>query len=311
MLVRILQWAIVWMACCSPVMAQRNYPPSLEGAKTHVYKTVGETKLSLWVYSPNQPQEKQPAIIFFFGGGWTGGSPEQFEQQCRYLASRGMVAITADYRVASRHKTKAIDAVRDAKSAVRWVRAHAAQLKIDPDRIAAGGGSAGGHLAACTGTLNDLDEPGEDKAVSSRPNALVLFNPAVSFRSKSDDAAAQKQLAQLPSRLGTEPRNLSPIEHISAQTPPTLIMIGTKDFLIEGNRDFVQEMKAADRRCELDLYEGREHGFFYYGRQETKDFLATTASMDRFLASLGYLQGPPTVDSFFHAASDIKTPAGR
>lgn len=310
MLSRILLLGIMWVACGQPAMAQRNYPPNLEGAKSYVYKTAGDTKLSLWVYSPGPPGEKLPAIVFFFGGGWTGGTPEQFEQQCRYLASRGMVAITADYRVASRHKTKAIDAVRDAKSAVRWVRAHATELKIDPDRIAAGGGSAGGHLAACTGTLTELDEPTEDQTISSRPNALVLFNPAVSFRSKSDDAAAQKQL-QLPSRLGTEPRNLSPIEHISAQTPPTLIMIGTKDFLIEGNRDFVQAMKAADCRCELDLYEGREHGFFNFGRQQTKDFLATTASMDRFLASLGYLQGPPTVDSFFQAATDTKTPAGR
>jgi acetyl esterase len=288
---------IVWLSLHGSAMAQRNYPPTLEGAQQHVYKTVGETQLSLWVYSPEQPAQTPPAIVFFFGGGWTSGTPEQFEQQCRYLASRGMVAITADYRVASRHKAKVIDCVRDAKSAIRWVRAHATELKIDPERIAAAGGSAGGHLAACTGTLPEFDEPGEDLTVSSRPSALVLFNPAVSFRAQ--DAEAQKRLAQIQARMGTEPKNLSPIEHISLQTPPTLILIGTKDFLIEGNRDFAQEMKAAGRRCELDLYEGREHGFFNYGRKETKDFLATTASMDRFLTSLGYLQGLPSIESYF------------
>lgn len=311
MLSRILLLGIMWVACCEPVMAQRNYPPNLEAAKSYVYKTAGDTKLSLWVYSPETPGEKQPAIVFFFGGGWTGGTPEQFEQQCRYLASRGMVAITADYRVASRHKTKAIDAVRDAKSAVRWIRSHAAELKIDPDRIVAAGGSAGGHLAACTGTLSEFDEPEEDLTVSSRPNALVLFNPAVSFRAKPEDAEAQKQLKQLPSRLGTEPSRLSPIEHVGDQTPPTLILIGTKDFLINGNREFAAAMKATGRPCELELYEGREHGFFNYGRGDSKDFLATTKSMDQFLAKFGYLEGPPLVDSYFSASQGIKTPAGR
>lgn len=300
---------IVWLTLNSPATAQRNYPPTLEGAQPHVYKTVGETRLSLWVYSPEHSAEKQPAIVFFFGGGWTSGSPEQFEQQCRYLASRGMVAITADYRVASRHKAKVIDCVRDAKSAIRWVRAHAAELKIDPDRIAAAGGSAGGHLAACTGTLPEFDEPAEDLSVSSRPNALVLFNPAVSFR--VNDAEAQKRLAQLPSRMGTEPDQLSPIEHVSTQTPPALIMIGTKDFLIEGNRDFAKEMKAAGRRCELDLYQGREHGFFNYGRKDQRDFLATTESMDRFLTSLGYLQGPPSIDLYFEIPPGTVIPIER
>ena len=67
-----------------------------------------------------RPSDKRPAIVFFFGGGWTGGSPGQFEQQCKYLASRGMVAITADYRVASRHNVKAMCCVADAKSAIRF-----------------------------------------------------------------------------------------------------------------------------------------------------------------------------------------------
>lgn len=290
-------WGIVGVLFCSPVLAQWSYPPSLNGATSHVYKTVGDTKLSLYVYTPEMPGEKRPAIVFFFGGGWKNGSPAQFEQQCRYLASRGMVTITADYRVSSRHQAKVIDCVRDAKSAIRWVRTHADELKIDPDRIAAGGGSAGGHLAACTGTLNEFDEPNEDHAVSSRPNSLVLFNPAVSFR--ASDEEAQKRQEDLPQRMGTEPERLSPIEHISPTTPPTLILIGTKDFLIAGNRDFAKAMQAAGRRCDLDLYEGREHGFFNFGRDKShKDFASTTASMDRFLTSLGYLQGPPTIDQY-------------
>src|SRR6185436_11894787 len=143
-----------------------SYPPEFSGAQTVTYKTVGETKLALYVFNPegHKASDTRPAIVFFFGGGWTSGSPAQFEQQCRYLASRGMVAMTADYRVASRHQVKAAQCVADAKSAIRYVRAHAKELGVDPKRIAAGGGSAGGHIAGCTGTLPGLDEPGEDKA---------------------------------------------------------------------------------------------------------------------------------------------------
>jgi acetyl esterase/lipase len=117
----------------------------MTGARAEVYKTVGDTALSLYIFEPAGPAQKnRPAIVFFFGGGWNSGTPAQFEPQCRALAARGIVAITADYRVATRQKAKPVDCVADAKSAVRWLRTHAARLSLDPQRIAAAGGSAGG-----------------------------------------------------------------------------------------------------------------------------------------------------------------------
>lgn len=296
---RLLFAAALVAVLASPAAAQRTYPPVLNEAKSHVYKTVEGTELSLWVFTPkdHQPTDSRPAIVFFFGGGWKNGSPTQFEQQCRYLASRGMVAITADYRVASRQGVKAVECVRDAKSAIRWVRSHAKELGIDPQRLAAGGGSAGGHLAACAGVISEFDDAKEDPAVSSRPNAMVLFNPAVSF----DPALAgdDRRAAGLSERMGVEPEKLSPAHHVQPRLPPALVLIGTKDFLIAGNRQFVERMKAAGNRCDLDLYEDREHGFFNYGRKGSADFLKATESMDRFLTSLGYLSGEPTVTAFF------------
>ncbi len=84
---------------------QRDYPPKLAGAKSEVYKTVGDTKLRIYVFEPegHTSSDRRTAIVFFFGGGWNNGSPKQFEHHCRYLASRGMVALTADYRVRTRH----------------------------------------------------------------------------------------------------------------------------------------------------------------------------------------------------------------
>jgi acetyl esterase/lipase len=113
----------------------RPYPPLLAGAQVETYKTVGDVKLNMYVYYPpgHKPTDKRAAAVFFFGGGWTNGSPQQFEQHCKHLASRGMVAMTADYRVASRHQVKAVSCVADAKSAIRFVRKEASRLGVDPE----------------------------------------------------------------------------------------------------------------------------------------------------------------------------------
>ena len=139
------------------------------------YKKIDSHQLKLHVFNPkgHKKGDARPAIIFFFGGGWNGGTVAQFYPQSEYLAERGMVAISAEYRVKSRHKTTPLECVKDGNSAIRWVRTHAKELGIDPDKILAGGGSAGGHVAAATGTTKGIFEEGEDTKVSSRPDALL------------------------------------------------------------------------------------------------------------------------------------------
>ena len=162
-MIPILRPVALFLSAASALFAAQPYPPKFDGARAETYKEIGDVKLQLHIFEPAAgAKTNRPAIVFFFGGGWTGGSPAQFEQHCRYLADRGMVAITADYRVGSRHQVKPTACVADAKSAMRWVRKNAARLGIDPQRVAAGGGSAGGHLAAAVATLPDFDEPGED-----------------------------------------------------------------------------------------------------------------------------------------------------
>jgi len=289
--------AVVFLT--SVVNAQLSYPPKLPDAKSHVYKQIADVELKLYVFRPDKSEAKKPrpGIVFFFGGGWVNGSPQQFASQARYLASRGMIAIVADYRVRSRHKVQAEDCVRDAKSAIRWVRAHAAELGIDPDRIVAAGGSAGGHLAACTAVIKKFDEPNEDASVSSCPNALVLFNPALSFDPKL--AKDDRRVSAMGERMGVDPKQISPADHVTKDLPPTLILVGSEDFLIEGTRTFVERARQAGARCELDLYPNRSHGFFNLRSKGRADFLATTESMDRFLASLNYVSGTPTAKEFF------------
>jgi len=296
---------ISWLACwCiaqdapTPKREDRSYPPKLPDATAvYTYKKASDAELKLWVYAPaeHKPTDRSPAIVFFFGGGWKNGSPSQFQHQCRYLASRGMVAITADSRVSSRNPVKPVDCVRDAKSAIRWVRSHASELGVDPEKIVASGGSAGGHIAACAGTLKEFDEQNENLTISSRPNAMVLFNPALAFDSRREPAAEQ-----IETLLGVQdPKRLTPADHVTAETPMTLILFGSKDPLLLGGQRFVDEMKKLGTRCELDITDGAGHGFFNYGRDGNTAFLKTMTATDKFLTSLGYLQGEPKVEEFF------------
>ena len=283
--------------------AKLAYPPEFSGAQSVTYKTVGETKLTLSVFNPegHKLADARPAIVFFFGGGWTAGSPGQFEQQCRYLASRGMVAITADYRVASRHQVKAAQCVADARSAIRYVRAHAKELGVDPKRIAAGGGSAGGHIAGCTGTLPGLDEAGEDQAVCSVPDAMVLFNPALTL-APVDGNDFGGFGSRLPAeKLGAEPVAISPTHNVKAGVPPTIVFHGKADSTVPFStvEVFAAAMKKAGNRCEVAAFEGQQHGFFNFGRGDNAMFIETVKQADKFLASLGWLNGDPTAETFF------------
>jgi acetyl esterase/lipase len=288
----------------TPGASRWSYPSGLPGARAETYKHIGKTNLKLYIYSPKgpAPTNGHPAIVFFFGGGWATGTPQQFEKHCQYFASRGMVAITADYRVASRQQVKPAQCVADAKSAIRWVRQNAARLGIDPNRIVASGGSAGGHLAACTAVMPGLDEPGEDTSVSAVPNAAVLFNPVL-VMAPLDGQPLKGFGAQLNAeRLGVEPALLSPAHHVRAGAPPTIIFHGRADTTVPfaTAEAYAARMKAAGNRCELVGFDGQGHGFFNYGREGNRFFRETLKQTDEFLASLGYLSGPPQVERFMN-----------
>jgi acetyl esterase/lipase len=280
--------------------AGRTYPPNLPGAKVETYKTVGDVKLNLYIFEPagHKATDKRPAIVFFFGGGWNGGSPGQFEEHCKYMASRGMVAMAADYRVASRHQVKAVSCVADAKSAIRFVRKEAARLGVDPNRIVAAGGSAGGHLAACTGVVAQFDESSEDKSISSVPNAMALFNPAVVLaQAEGLTELDQDRVTKLKDRMGTEPQALSPFHQVRRGAPPAIIFHGQADTTVPYKTAelFAKAMTDAGNRCVLVGYEGQAHGFFNHGRGGNEYYNKTVRALDEFLSSLGYVSGPPTL----------------
>ena len=286
---------LAWMTLAG-VAKESGEALRMEGARVETYKTVAGTKLEVHIFEPaGAVATNRPAIVFFFGGGWNTGTPKQFEPQCRQLASRGMVAMTADYRVKSRHGVKPVQCLADARSAIRWVRSNAARLGVDPARIAAAGGSAGGHLAGSTAFIDGFDEPGEDRSVSAAPNALVLFNPALTLAPLPGWKAEGFGTSVGVERLGCAPEAISPAHHVRPGAPPAIIFHGRADTTVpfRSAEVFAETMKAAGNRCELHGYGGQPHGFFNQEPWQTK----TLKEAEGFLESLGWIAGKPAEDA--------------
>ena len=256
----------------------------------YVYKKVDGRELKAYVVTPPgwKQTDQRPAIVFYFGGGWVKGSPSQFNEQSQYLASRGMVSIEVEYRLLDSATTEPpVVCVRDAKSAMRWVRGHTGELGIDPKRIASSGGSAGGHLAAFVGIVDGLDDPQDDLSVSARSNAMVLFNPVFD---NGPSGWGYK-------RVGSRYKEFSPFHNVSAAAPPAIVFVGSEDNLVPVTtvEAFKAAMEKAGVRCETRVYEGQAHGFFNSRRTGGKYCYETLLAADKFLASLGWLSGPPTL----------------
>lgn len=294
-------WALILLIgiIISSAKAQDSIPPIYTkggrfAADTIIlYKQVENKSLNLYCFYPEniKNEESRPAIVFYFGGGWKGGDVKQFYAQSEYLASRGMIAICAQYRI-GRHGAEPWQCVEDAKSAIRYVRKNAALLGINPNKIAAGGGSAGGHLAAATATIQDYNCIDDDLSISAIPNALVLFNPVYDNGPNGYGYERVKEYY----------KSISPIDNLDGKIPPTIVFMGSHDkhTPIKTTKLYEQRMKANGNYCETIIYEGQKHGFFNIHKSKDKTyFIKTVAEMDRFLAQQGFLEGKPTIDEWF------------
>jgi acetyl esterase len=254
--------------------------------KRYVYKHSGGEPREIEVFFPpnhDPAKSRAPGLILFHGGNWVGGSLAQFRIACAYLASRGMVCATANYRMLTRAEAKKRMpgesrkrvCVTDAKSAIRWFKQHAKELGFDPERLVIGGGSAGGHISAIA-TLNPaLNDPADPKDVDIRPVAFLWFNPAFSPEDVNDPEIDVQR-------------------HLAVDMPPTLVFFGDKDSWKKGWDAVHAKMRLMDiNTVELHIEPGQDHGFFNKDPFQTMTLIAA----DRFLARLGLLSGEPTIQS--------------
>lgn len=251
------------------------------------YKSINEQEsLVLKRYGPSEqkPDSVLPCAVFFFGGGWNGGDISAFADQAQYLAKRGMVAICAQYRTRKSHNVPPNVCLMDAKSAIAYLRTNAKALGIDPDRLAVGGGSAGGHLAAASSFCEGFNEPGAKKPISTRANALLLFNPVID---NGPNGYGHDRVVEYWQAF-------SPLHNVDAPAPPSLFLLGDSDKLIPvaTGKAFKTAIENNGGRCELKIFKQAEHGFFNAGRTSLNGkayFEECLQDMDRFLVELGYL----------------------
>ncbi len=254
------------------------------------YKEVGGTTLFLEVHSPpaqSTRTSQHPALVFFFGGGWNGGDRQHFIHHAQYFSQRGIVCFLVDYRTKNNSQTTPFESVKDAKSAMRYIRKNAEKFSVNPNKIITAGGSAGGHLAAATAFITDYNQETDDLSISPIPNALVLYNPVI------DNGPGGYGFE----RIGEQHyKQFSPLHNIQVGAPPTIFFLGTKDTLIptETAAYYVKSMEKVGSRCDLKLYGGQAHGFFNYGNLEY--YKQTILETDKFLQSLGYLDEEMTVE---------------
>lgn len=294
-------------ACAEPLSRFLDAP----APEDFVYAERGDRRLVLHVFRPSSSAHAapRPAIVWIHGGAWIGGTAEGTMPHARYFASRGLVGVNLTYRHAKPGSTTIADCIADVRSALRFLRARAASLGLDPARIAAAGDSAGGHLAAALATLPDYQHPDDDLALSGRPDALLLYNPVIDLTegdwvrfAVGGPALADRKNTPRPAHSASLDlaRALSPLHHVAPGLPPTLIIHPRHDRVVPVSQSerFAAALRAAGDRCELAIPEDPALGHaFVIARHKFPEPVVVDAirAADAFLVSLGWLEGEPTL----------------
>lgn len=247
--------------------AQPKVPDNVRAEMNVAYDSADPQQV-MDIYRPAD-SAVHPAILFVHGGGFRAGSRKGYTRNCIQLAQMGYVTATADYRLAPKAPFPA--AVYDVKAAVRYLRANASRLSLDPNKIGATGGSAGGHLVlflGVTGNVPEFEGTGPNRDQSSRVQCVVSFYGPSDFTKsygRSVDAAEV-----LPLFLGgdleharAEHIRASPLNWVTPDAPPTLAVQGTKDRYVNYEQSvwIIDRLMSAGVPAEIETIEGADHGF--------------------------------------------------
>lgn len=252
----------------------------LEPSRVVTYKTTPQKPLQLHVFEPKgfARTDKRAAFGAIHGGGWRGGVPRRMYPFADYFAKLGMVGISVEYRLAAQKPVPGgltpFECVQDVKSAIRYLKTHAAEMGIDPEKIVVSGGSAGGHLAVATALFEAVNDPQDDLKVSTMPAAMVLLFPVI-------DTSAQ--IGYGNALLGERWKEIDPNSHVRSGLPPTITFHGTGDTVtpFAGAEKFHQAMKAAGNESELVVNQGGVHGYLMFDRKVLDETLGKSAAFLR------------------------------
>ncbi len=277
---------VIAVASCANLHAEEK--AAIESQKDVAYATVSDHRLELDLYSPQGLDHPVPAIVVIHGGGWMAGKRQDMAQLAERLAEHGFVAATISYRLAPKHRFPA--QIEDAKAAVRYLRANAKELNIDPEYIGAVGGSAGGHLSMMLGLMDSADGmegDGGNSEQSSKVQAVVNFVGPVHLP-RDNYTPAQTHI--LTAWLGADPKEkqeelktASPLTYISKGDAPLLCFFGTKDPLVSHDQAYiiVDALTRAEVPGRVELLLGAGHG--WAGQEMERTIQATLNFFDEHL----------------------------
>ncbi len=306
--IRVWLFAVLFSGHLQAAENFADYLANPQAPETIQYAQRGGKSLVLNAFKPQgiRPGEAAPALVLIHGGGWVGGTPDAFMLMARYFATRGMATFNITYRLAKPGESGVEDCLKDCRSALRYIRAHAEKLGVDPNRIAVLGDSAGGHLAAALGTLGGFDHPDDNLSVSAVADAMVLYNPIVDM-TEGDwirFAVGGQALADRKSPRPEAPhevaaaRALSPVFHVKPQQPPALLIHGRADKIVPVSQAerFAAAAEEAGNRCDLIVLEETGHAFVVPAYKSPEPVVVSAVQeADRFLHSLGWISGDPTL----------------
>ena len=277
-----LRWFAFALLVAAPLPAVAAEPPAIPYTLKNdvTFATIDNEKLQLDLAIPTG-EGPHPCVVCFHGGAWKIGSRKHLSQPTRMMdvgtpgkslldvyVSQGFVAVSVSYRLAPASKFPA--QIRDAKTAVRFLRANAKEYHIDPDRIAALGFSAGGHLAALLGTAENVTEFEGDlyPEQSSRVQCVVDFFGPADLTLYGETPGIEKSF-MVPFLGGPSKEKIelykraSPLEHVSKNAPPFLIIHGTADILVPiiHSERLHEKLTAAGVKSELVPIRGGGHGW--------------------------------------------------
>lgn len=256
-----------------------------------VYKVIAGQELSVDVFYPeNQNSGILPVIAFFHGGGWAFGAPSEFHQACKRYAQKGYLTCSFQYRLSRNAdgsyphpEISPIESVKDARSAIRWLRSNADLLRINPDKIVVAGQSAGGQLALSTALLDSVNERTDDLTINPKPDALILFSSNVN--------TLEPWIDNLLGDRNQEIWSISPYHNLKKSMPPVIAFHGEEDdqvlpYIV---RMFKQKMDELGNYYDLHWYPGRKHylgeGNEKYANYFDEEILKLT---DGFLEKFGF-----------------------
>jgi acetyl esterase/lipase len=222
--------------------------------------------LLLDLYTPiDERPGLRPGIVFIHGGGWTSGDKAEFADKAREMAGRGYVAVSVNYRLAPKHRFPA--AVQDVERAVRWLKGRATELRLDPDRIASMGASAGGHLAAMLGLRDTWEKRTGPAETSARVRCVVDYFGRMDLNLEPTGTGMTDYRPAFIGRPKTEAQDLwaeaSPITYVDAKTAPFLIVHGAVDPQVEPAQSIkmLAALEKANVEATLVLLGNQGHGF--------------------------------------------------